>query len=127
MAGKFVIITTTNGKFSFNLKASNGGVILPSSAMYDTPEAAKAAAEAVRAVAAAPVEDQTRCGQAEGAKFELYQDKSGQFRFRLLSASGENLGKSEAYKAKTSAMKGIASIGRNAPAAPVVVDTPKKV
>ena len=33
MAGKFVIVPTSNGKFAFNLKASNGGVILTSSVM----------------------------------------------------------------------------------------------
>ena len=31
MAGKFVIITAKNGEFTFNLKASNGEVILTAS------------------------------------------------------------------------------------------------
>ena len=125
MAGKFVIVPTSNGKFAFNLKASNGGVILTSSVMYDTAEAAQAGLEAVRAIALSPIEDQTREEKLEGAKFELYQDKGGQFRFRLKDAAGENLGKSEAYKAKTSAKKGIASVGRNAPEAPVKVEEAK--
>lgn len=125
MAGKFVISAASNGKFVFNLKASNGEVILTSSDMYDTADAAQAGVEAVRAIALSPIEDQTREEKLDGAKFELYQDKGGQFRFRLKDAAGENLGKSEAYKAKTSAKKGIASVGRNAPEAPVKVEEAK--
>lgn len=125
MAGKFIICATGNGKFAFNLKASNGGVILTSSDMYDSFEAAEAGVQAVKAAALAPVEDQTREEKIDGAKFELYQDKGGQFRFRLKDAAGDNLGKSEAYKAKTSARKGIASVGRNAPEAAVKAEEPK--
>lgn len=127
MAGKFVIITASNGKFSYNLKAPNGGIILSASTMYDTLEAAQAGVEAVRAAAASVVEDQTREEKVDGAKFELYQDNGGQFRFRLLNAAGDNLGKSEGYKAKTSARKGIASVGRSAAGAPVKVEEPKQV
>ncbi len=126
MAGKFVIIPASNGKFSFNLKAPNGGIILSASNMYDTLEAAQAGVEAVRAAARSLVEDQTREEKVEGAKFELYQDKGGQFRFRLVGAAGDNLGKSEGYKAKTSARKGIASVGRSAAEAPVKVEEPRK-
>ena len=39
------------------------------------------------------------------AKFELYKDKKGEFRFRLKSGNGENILASEGYKAKTSAKK----------------------
>ena len=35
--------------------------------------------------------------------------------------NGENIGRSEGYKAKPSAVNGIESVGRNAPDAPVVV------
>ena len=125
MAGKFVISTANNGKFVFNLKATNGQVVLTSSDMNETYEAAEAGAQAVKAVALAPVEDQTKEEKLEGAKFELYQDKSEQFRFRLKDAAGDNLGKSEAYKSKTSAKKGIASVGRNAPEAPILAEEPK--
>ena len=125
MAGKFIIIASSNGKFAFNLKASNGGVILTSSGMYDSYAAAEAGVQAVKGAALAPIEDQTKEEKLEGAKFELYQDKGGQFRFRLVDAAGDNLGKSEAYKAKTSARKGIASVGRNAPDAPVKAEEKK--
>ena len=45
--------------------------------------------------------------------------------WRLKAANGEIIGKSEGYKAKASAKKGIASIAKNAPDAPVVVIEPE--
>ncbi|MFG1906431.1 YegP family protein [Kribbella sp. NPDC048928] len=48
-------------------------------------------------------------------KFELYKDKSGEFRFRLKAGNGEVIAtSSESYKTKSSAMNGIDSIKRNA-------------
>ena len=46
-------------------------------------------------------------------KFELYKDKGGQFRFRLKAGNGENIGSSEGYKARASALNGIKSIKKN--------------
>jgi len=48
------------------------------------------------------------------AKFELYKDKKGEFRFRLKSSNGEIILASEGYKAKTSAKNGIESVKKNA-------------
>ena len=47
-------------------------------------------------------------------KFELYTDKAGEFRFRLKAGNGENIGASEGYKAKSSALNGIESVKKNA-------------
>lgn len=121
MAGKFIITQAKNGEFTFNLKAGNGEVILTASETYTTLDACKSGVESVRKNALSHVEDQTREEQLANPKFELYQDKSGEFRFRLKARNGENIGRSEGYKAKASAKKGIASIGKNAPDAPVVV------
>ena len=48
------------------------------------------------------------------AKFELYKDKAGEFRFRYKASNGEPMFSSEGYKAKASAMKAIESIQKNA-------------
>mgnify|MGYP001298873404 CR=1 FL=1 len=48
-------------------------------------------------------------------KFELYQDKAGEYRFRLKAGNGEPILSSEGYKQKASAENGIASVRRNAP------------
>lgn len=47
-------------------------------------------------------------------KFELYKDKSGEYRFRLKASNGQNIGTSEGYKAKPSAENGIESVRKNA-------------
>ena len=57
-------------------------------------------------------------------KYEVYTDKKGEFRFRLKAKNGEIIATSEGYKAKASAMNGIASIGKNAPDAKVDVIEP---
>jgi uncharacterized protein YegP (UPF0339 family) len=48
-------------------------------------------------------------------KFELYQDKAGEYRFRLKAGNGEIILVSEGYKQKASAENGIDSVRKNAP------------
>jgi len=52
-------------------------------------------------------------------KFELYVDRSGGFRFRLKSGSGEILVVSEPFPSKDAALRGIASVQKNAPGAAI--------
>ena len=51
------------------------------------------------------------------AKFTVYKDKKGEFRFNLKAANGEIVASGESYPDKKSALKGIASIQKNAPTA----------
>ena len=125
MAGKFVITTAKNGEFTFNLKASNGEVILTASETYTTMSACENGIASVKKNSSANIEDQTRSETQKHPKYELYKDKAGEYRFRLKAANGEIIGKSEGYKAKASAKKGIASIAKNAPDAPIVVIEPE--
>ncbi len=54
------------------------------------------------------------------AKFELFKDKSGDFRFHLKAANGEIIAASQGYETKESAHKGIESVKTNEPSATVV-------
>jgi uncharacterized protein len=54
------------------------------------------------------------------AKFEVYHDKAGKFRFRLKAGNGEIIAVGEAYNSKEGCLKGIESIKKNAPEAPIV-------
>ena len=47
------------------------------------------------------------------AKFEIYTDKRGEFRFRLKANNGQSILASEGYKAKTSCTNGIESVRKN--------------
>lgn len=48
-------------------------------------------------------------------KFEIYRDKAGEYRFRLLASSDQKILVSEGYKAKSSCTNGIESVRKNAP------------
>jgi uncharacterized protein len=54
------------------------------------------------------------------AKFELYKDAKGEFRWRLVASNGQTIATSgEGYKAKDSAKAGIDSVKKNAPTAAI--------
>jgi uncharacterized protein YegP (UPF0339 family) len=54
------------------------------------------------------------------AKFELFKDKGGDFRFHLKAANGKIIASGQGYRSKAAAEKGIESIKANAPGATVV-------
>lgn len=47
-------------------------------------------------------------------KFQIYQTKTGKYRFRLCAVNGQVILTSQSYAAKSSAMKGVASVQTNA-------------
>jgi uncharacterized protein YegP (UPF0339 family) len=53
-------------------------------------------------------------------KFELFEDKSGEWRWNLKAKNGEIIATSEGYSSKQAAQKGITSVKRNAPFAKTV-------
>ncbi len=119
--GKFKIKETKTG-FKFDLLAGNGQVIADSE-VYSSLDACKKGVESVRKNCGAHVEDQTVEGfeTLTHPKFEVYQDKAGEFRFRLKAKNGEVIATSEGYKGKDSCLNGIESVGKNAPEAPVEI------
>lgn len=119
--GKFVIRNTNTG-VKFDLKASNGEVIATSE-VYSSLDACRNGVESVKKNApVANVEDQTVEGfeTVKNPKFEIYEDKGGEFRFRLKAANGQVIAVSEGYKALASCKNGIESVVKNAPEAEVV-------
>ena len=48
-------------------------------------------------------------------KFEVYNDKKGEFRFRLKAGNGQVIAIGEGYTTKKACMNGIESIRKNAP------------
>jgi len=118
---KFVIRTVNSG-IKFDLKASNGQVILTSE-VYTTEAACRKGIESIMKNAPiANVENQTEEGYETMThpKFEMYQDKAGEFRFRLKARNGEIIGTSEGYTAKAGCLNGIESVKKNAADAEVV-------
>jgi uncharacterized protein YegP (UPF0339 family) len=118
--GKFEVKEVKSG-IKFNLKAGNGEIIAVSE-VYTTENACMNGIESVRKSCLGEVEDQTVPGfeAKKHPKFEVYKDNAGEFRFRLKAKNGEIIATGESYKAKASCLKGIESIKKNAPEAPVV-------
>ena len=106
MPGRFEIKTGKTGKFSFNLKASNGQVIL-SSESYDSRKGAEGGIASVKKNA------------GNDARFERKTAKDGSAFFVLKASNGEPIGKSEMYKTKASMESGIKSVRNNAEDAPI--------
>ena len=83
--GKFIIKATKTG-FTFSLKAGNGEVIATGGEVYNTLSSVKnGIASVAKNAPEANLEDQTIEGfqTVNNPKFEIYKDKSGEFRFRL--------------------------------------------
>ena len=118
--GTFAVKETATG-IMFNLKAGNGEIIATSE-VYNSKDACLNGIESVRKNAvAANLEDQTVEGfeTQKNPKFEVYQDKKGEYRFRLKSSNGQIIAVGEGYKAKAGCLNGIESIKKNAPEAEV--------
>ena len=118
---KFVIRTVNSG-IKFDLKATNGQVVLTSE-VYTTEAACRKGIESIMKNApTANVENQTEEGYETltHPKFEMYQDKAGEFRFRLKARNGEIIGTSEGYTAKAGCLNGIESVKKNAGSAEIV-------
>ena len=113
--GKFVIREVSSG-VKFDLYAANGQTILTSE-VYSTEAACrKGIASVMKNAPAAKLEDRTEAGfrTLTNPKFELYQDKSGSYRFRLKARNGEIIAVSEAYTARAGCLNGIDSVRKNA-------------
>ena len=112
---KFAIRTLPTG-IKFDLKATNGQIIA-SSELYKTRAACLKGIRSIQKNAPlAALEDQTaeEAIRRSNPKFELYRDRSGQFRFRLRSPNGRIIAVSEGYVAKASCENGIESVRKNA-------------
>lgn len=118
---KFVIREVKTG-IKFDLKAGNGETIATSE-VYTSEAVCRSGIESVRKIApGAGVEDQT----AEGfdamphPKFEMYQDKAGEYRFRLKATNGQVIATSEGYTTLANCLNGVESVKKNAVDAPIV-------
>lgn len=104
--GIFEIKTRTNGEYQFNLKATNGQVIL-SSEGYTTKVNCENGIESVR-----------RNAQVE-SRFEKLVAKNNKYYFNLKATNGQVIGTSEMYETEAGRDNGIASVMKNAPDATI--------
>jgi len=106
MAGKFELTKTKRGQFMFNLKASNGRIILTSE-QYSEKAAAKAGIASVKRSA------------AKDSNYDRKATKKGEPFFSLKASNGEVIGTSEVYSSNSAMENGIESVKTNAAAAAI--------
>lgn len=110
------VLKKVNTGIKFDLYAGNGQDIV-SSEVYSSRAAVLRGIESVRKNAhSANFEDLTirESTPQPNPKFELYRDKSGQFRFRLRSRNGKIIAVSDGYGTKAAALGGMESVRKNA-------------
>lgn len=118
--GKFIIRTGKAG-VRFRLLAGNGQTI-GSSEVYRTYANCLGGISSVRTCSQAQVLDLTAAGSSgiKHPRYEVFQDKAGEYRFRLKARNGEIILASEGYREKASCLNGLDSVRRNAPSAELV-------
>ena len=129
--GKFIIKKTQGGSFNFCLFAGNMEKIAVSSQVYTTKAACKngiasIGKHAVKCIEENKIEDQTlkKVEKKTCPKFEVYLDKAGLYRYRLIASNGESIAMSEeGYKSKNGCLNGIKSVSINAPDAEIIDET----
>ncbi len=105
--GKFEITSRKNGEFQFNLKASNGQVILTSQG-YKTKASCLNGVESVKK------------NSQDAKRFDVKVSSNGKPFFNLMATNGQVIGTSQMYASEATMKNGIASVKRNAPEAAIV-------
>lgn len=104
--GKFEIKKRTNGEFQFNLKASNGEVILTSEGYTTKANCEKGIASVKK-------------NSTDDSKYDKKESKNGKWYFNLKATNGQIIGTSEMYESEKSRNNGIESVKKNAPDAKI--------
>ena len=107
MIGKFEVSVRKDGEFQFNLKASNGEIIL-------TSEGYKQKASCLNGI------ESVKKNAQDESKFEKLEAKNGKPYFVLKAANGQVIGQSQMYASEKTRDNGIASVMKNAPEAEIV-------
>jgi len=104
--GKFEIRKRTNGQFQFNLKASNGEIILSSEGYTTKANCEKGIASVKK-------------NSIDDSKYDKKESKNNKWFFNLRASNGQVIGTSEMYESEKNRDNGIASVKKNAPDAKV--------
>ena len=118
---KYEVYKDKKGEFRFRLKATNGHIIATSEGYATEANCLKGIESVKKNAPIANIEDQTVEGfkTEKCPKFEIYSDKSGEFRFRLKATNGQIIAIGEGYTTLKNCVNGVESVKKNAPDSPV--------
>ncbi len=107
MPPKFQVYKDVAGKTRFRLRASNGQIVAVGEA-YEQHASCINGIKSVQKNCNAEIEDMTIVGKRiSNPKYQVFEDKKGEFRFHLKAANGEIIAQGEGYKTKGSCLDGI--------------------
>ena len=120
-SGRFEIKKAKDGRFVFNLYASNHVIIATSQIYSSTQSAINGINSVIKNAPIAEIEDRTLQNYTEkkNPKWEIYLDNGGQYRFRLNAPNGDTICHSQGYTSKANCKNGIDSIIRHASSADI--------
>lgn len=104
--GKFIIKKRTNGEFQFNLKASNGQIILTSEG-YSSKSGCQNGIDSVKT------------NSNDNSKYDKKTSTNSKYYFNLKATNGQIIGTSEIYENASGRDNGIESVKTNAPSAEI--------
>lgn len=112
--GNFDIKRAKDGRFYFNLYASNRARIASSQIYSSSTSAINGIKSVIANAGKAPIEDTTlqKPVSQPFPKWEIYIDKAGEYRFRLYASNGSCVCHSHGYSTKQTCKGGIESIIR---------------
>lgn len=112
--GNFEIKKSKDGRFVFNLYASNHSIVATSQVYSSSAAAMNGIKSVILNASTSPIEDQTlkKYETLNYPKWEIYLDKGDQYRFRLSASNGSCICHSQGYTNKANCKNGIDSIIR---------------
>ena len=115
-AATFEVFEDEGGRWRWRLRHDNGNIVADSGEGYASKSNTRRAMRNVRDhVSAADYLD------IDSAAFEVYRDRAGQYRWRLLHENGNILADSgQGYTRRSDARKGLESVRKNVNEAPIV-------
>src|SRR5512135_1249838 len=108
MSPKIQVYKDAAEKTRFRIRADNNRIVATGEA-YEQYASAISGIRSIQKNCKAPIEDLTVEGgpKVPNPKYQIYQDASGEFRFRLKAANGEIIAQGEGYESKDGAINGI--------------------
>ncbi len=110
---KFQVYKDAAGKCRFRLRADNNKIVAVGES-YEQYFSCKNSIKSIQKNCNSPIEDTTIEGpKISNPKFQVYKDKSENYRFRLIARNGEIIANSEGYETKESVLNGIKVVGQS--------------
>jgi len=112
MAAKYQLYKDKSGKYRFRLVAENGRTIATGEA-YERRTSCLNGIESVKKNRGSSIEDTTiESPKIPFPKYQIFVDKSGEYRFNLSASNGEVVASSEGYSNKDGCLNGINAVRR---------------